>query len=89
MKKITLVLIVSFLSNINIFACELCKSHQPELLKDIAHGMGPQGTIDYVIMWSAVVVVLITLILSLRYLILADKLDQIHPIKFLPINENS
>jgi len=88
MKRNISTFVVFLFSLAGAFACELCKSHQPEMLKDIAHGTGPQGTIDYVIMWSAVVIVFITLVLSIRFLIQPDKLDEKYSIKFLPVNEN-
>lgn len=86
MKKITTLILL--LSTIRLFACELCKSHQPKILQEVAHGTGPQGTMDYVILWGAVVIVFITLVLSIRLLVLPNKLDSKHPIKFLPVNEN-
>lgn len=50
-------------------ACELCKKNQPKVLENITHGAGPTGTLDYVITWSAVVLVAITLALSIKFLI--------------------
>jgi len=88
MKKIVTCIITILLVTGQIFACELCKSHQPELLKNVAHGTGPQGNVDYVILWTAVVVVFITLFLSVRYLVQPEKLDKNHQIKYLPVTEN-
>lgn len=53
----------------NVMACEVCKKDQPQVLQDISHGTGAQADLDYVIIWSAVVIVAFTLYLSLRYLI--------------------
>jgi len=88
MKKIISFSLLFLYSFITVIACELCKSHQPEMLKDIAHGTGPQGTTDYIIMWTGVAIVVITLILSLAFLILPNKLDKNYSIKYLPVNEN-
>lgn len=52
-----------------VFACEVCKKNQPEGLQDISHGTGAQADLDYVIIWSAVIIVGITLFLSLKFLI--------------------
>ncbi len=88
MKKISSVFLVFGLSTFRVLACELCKSHQPKMLREVAHGTGPQGTMDYVLLWGAILIVLITLVLSIRLLLLPNKLDKNHPIKFLPLNEN-
>jgi len=88
MKKIITSTIFLLLGFIQTFACELCKSHQPEILQDIAHGTGPQGTMDYVILWTAAVIVFITLVLSILFLVRPNKLDKNYQIKFLPVNEN-
>lgn len=51
-----------------VFACEVCKKNQ-EGLQDVSHGTGAQADLDYVIIWSAVIIVGITLFLSLKFLI--------------------
>lgn len=50
-------------------ACQVCKAEQPAGLENITHGPGPSGWIDYFIMYSASVIVLITLYLSIKYLV--------------------
>lgn len=56
-----------------LFACDVCQKKQPELLKGITHGTGPQGNIDYILIWSAVVIVAVTLFLSVKYLVKPDE----------------
>ncbi len=51
------------------FACEVCKNNQPGMLKNISHGTGPGGILDYLIIWSAVFFVSVTLFLSIKYLV--------------------
>ena len=51
------------------WACEVCKKNQPKVLEGITHGAGPQGNLDYIIIWTAVVIVTVTLLLSLKFLI--------------------
>lgn len=51
------------------FACELCKKNQPKGLENITHGTGPTGTLDYIITWTAVVIVSVTLFYSIKYLV--------------------
>ncbi len=53
----------------NALACEVCKKNQPEVLQDISHGTGAQADFDYIIIWSAVIIVGFTLYLSLKFLI--------------------
>lgn len=70
------------------FACELCKKNQPRMLENITHGAGPTGTLDYVIIWSAVVIVSITLFLSIKYLVKPQETDSSH-IKNIVLNQNT
>jgi len=52
-----------------LMACEVCKSQQPKVVQNITHGAGPQGQTDYIIISSAIVIVLLTLVLSVKYLL--------------------
>jgi hypothetical protein len=52
-----------------VFACDVCRKNQPKILQDITHGTGSEGNLDYLIIWSAVLIVTVTLLLSVRYLI--------------------
>jgi len=87
MKKIIITILLSLYGFAQLLACEVCRANQPEILQDITHGPGPQGTIDYIITWSAAIIVGITFILSLKYLCFPKKHDDDH-IKYLPVNEN-
>lgn len=51
------------------FACEVCKNNQPKGLENITHGTGPTGTLDYIITWTAVIIVSVTLFYSIKYLV--------------------
>lgn len=88
MNRISLtILALILLSPFPSFACEVCKNNQPKVLKGITHGTGPQGNIDYIIIWSSVVIVAVTLFLSLKYLISPKENDQNH-IKNIILNNN-
>lgn len=50
-------------------ACDLCKKNQPKGLENITHGTGPTGHMDYVIIWSAIIIVFVALFLSVKYLV--------------------
>lgn len=67
--KTILVSLVLFMYAPVSFACEVCKSNQPKMLEDITHGQGPQGNADYLITWSAAVIVAFTLFFSIKYLV--------------------
>ncbi|HLS70697.1 MAG TPA: hypothetical protein VK027_03470 [Chitinophagaceae bacterium] len=70
MKKIAFLISIFLLSiPYGLFACEVCEKNQPKVLQGVTHGAGPQGNIDYIITWSAVVIVGITLFYSLKFLI--------------------
>lgn len=68
-KLFALMLLSIVFVPIELFACDVCQNNQPKILKGITHGTGPQGNIDYVIIWSAVVIVSVTLFLSVKFLV--------------------
>ncbi|WP_350291644.1 hypothetical protein [uncultured Croceitalea sp.] len=86
MKRIIYFLLFFIGSVAEAVACDLCKEKQPELLKEVAHGAGPEGTIDLLIMWSAVILVGGTLVLSLKFLIFPKEKNP-HHIKYLPFDD--
>ena len=68
MKKVFLsfILLTGFLvAN----ACPVCEKRQPEILKGITHGTGPQNNWDYLIVWIAVIITVATLFFSVKWLI--------------------
>ena len=50
-------------------ACSVCEKQQPEILKGITHGTGPQNDWDYLIVSVAAVIVVATLFFSIRWLL--------------------
>ncbi|WP_226391132.1 hypothetical protein [Penaeicola halotolerans] len=78
LKSTLLTLLVLLITTSRLLACEVCESKQPEVLKGITHGTGPQGDIDYIIIWSAVIIVTFTLIMSVKYLIKPKEHQQDH-----------
>lgn len=87
LKKITLVLLCFVIELGQTIACEVCKRQQPEILRDLAHGPGPQGTSDYIITWTAGIIVGITLILSIKMLVFPNE-QEINHIKNIPLQLN-
>ncbi|HEY9562110.1 MAG TPA: hypothetical protein VIR29_15115 [Anseongella sp.] len=50
-------------------ACDVCEKNQPKALRGISHGTGPDSQWDMIIIAIAAVIVLLTLIWSVRYLV--------------------
>ncbi|AHF16943.1 hypothetical protein [Niabella soli] len=67
-RKITSLLLLLLL-HMAAIACAVCERNQPRVLKGITHGAGPNSRWDYLIVWTAVVIVLATLFLSIKWLI--------------------
>ena len=86
MKKRVLIIIMLF-SGLKSFACEVCANNQPKPLKGITHGVGPTGTIDYIIITVAAIIVSIALFLSVKYLVKPKEKNSDH-IKNIVLNEN-
>lgn len=74
LTSITLVLIAFE----DVLSCEVCKRNQPEILQDITHGAAPSGTLDYIITWTAVAAVAVTLFLSVKFLFKPGEGDPAH-----------
>ena len=83
---ISLIILISTFSN--AYACEMCKSQQPKVLKDVAHGPGPGSNWDYAIIIVASFIVLFTLALSIKFLIRPGEENPDH-IKNSILNQNS
>ena len=85
MKK-TFISLILFATSISAFACEVCKRNQPKVLQEYTHGVGPGGTMDYLIMGSAILIVVVALGLSIKYLIKPNENNPDH-IKNIVTNE--
>ena len=85
-KRILVFACLFFLGQVMIFACPACKKNQPKGFENITHGAGPSGTLDYIIIWSAVIIVGFTLFYSVKYLIRPKENDPDH-IKNIVKNE--
>ena len=51
------------------YACTVCEKQQPKVLQGITHGTGPQSNWDYVIIWATAILVILTLIFSIKMLV--------------------
>ena len=68
-------------------ACPVCEKQQPKILRGIAHGAGPESNWDYVIIWTAVVIVVFTLFFSIKWLIRPGEKSSTHIKRFILNNE--
>jgi hypothetical protein len=68
MRKLFFMLSLLIISNWAI-ACPVCEKQQPKILRGVTHGAGPQSQWDYVIVGIGVVIVLLTLLCSLKWII--------------------
>lgn len=77
MKK--LFLLVSFMAiHFYSLACEVCQKQQPKVLKGIAHGAGPASDWDYAIVWFMVLIVVVSLFYSIKWIIRPGEKDKNH-----------
>ncbi|HRO48010.1 hypothetical protein [Agriterribacter sp.] len=86
MKKI-LLSVFAVLPALVVFACPVCEKQQPEILRGITHGTGPQDRWDYVIVWAMVIIVLFTLFFSVKWLIRPGERSHNHIKRFILNNE--
>lgn len=66
-KSITIIFI--FLFQVASFACPVCERNQPKILRGIVHGSGPTSNWDYVSIWITILIAVITLFFSIKWLI--------------------
>lgn len=84
MKFINMIKIILMLATIAmpglvpVMACTVCKSQQPAPLRDITHGAGPSGMLDFFIISGSLLIVLAVLILSIWYLARPGERDPKH-----------
>lgn len=62
-------LIILLLTQVTLtLACPVCEKQQPKVLRGITHGAGPQSQWDYVIVWIGVIIVLLALFFSVKWI---------------------
>lgn len=84
MKKMISLMTLLFTSLLAL-ACPVCDRQQPQILKGITHGSGPQSNWDYLIISVTAIIVLATLTFSLKWLIRPGEKSTAH-IKNLILN---
>lgn len=74
-KAAALALAFSAMPALKMMACDVCRKNQPEVLRNITHGTGPESNWDYIIIWPAVAIVFF---LSLKFLIRPNEAEPGH-----------
>lgn len=69
MIKTIITTIILSLASVPLWACEVCERNQPKVLKGITHGAGPEGKWDYAIVCVALIIVVLTLFYSIKWMI--------------------
>ncbi|MBX3253487.1 MAG: hypothetical protein KF862_05045 [Chitinophagaceae bacterium] len=78
MKKIKLLLFLLATSFVPAMACPVCERQQPEVLKGIVHGAGPESQWDYAIVWTMLAIVALTLFFSVKWLLRPGEKSDTH-----------
>jgi uncharacterized protein HemY len=76
MKRIFLVLF--FLFQLAAIACPACERNQPKVLRGIVHGSGPDSNWDYVSIVLTMIIALVALYYSVKWLIKPNENNQDH-----------
>ncbi|MEO5905737.1 MAG: hypothetical protein ABIQ11_03370 [Saprospiraceae bacterium] len=69
-----------------VSACPVCERNQPKLLKGVVHGSGPDSQWDYVIMWAVLTITIVSLYLSVKWVIRPGEKNADH-IKYSILNQ--
>jgi hypothetical protein len=83
--KYPIALLAFLTTGMQALACPVCERQQPKLLKGITHGAGPQTNWDYLIISIAAAIVLVTLFLSVKWLLRPGEKSKTH-IKYSVLN---
>jgi len=85
MIKKTLTFAILIIQGVLVFACPVCERNKPKVFQNITHGSSPQDSFDYIIVISMVVVVMLTLFYSVKWIIAPKENDKNH-IKYTFLN---
>ena len=84
MKKTIAFLFLSVFQMI-AFACPVCERNQPKILRGIVHGSGPDSNWDYVSIWMTIIIAVIALFFSIKWLLKPGEKNPDH-IKYSILN---
>ena len=84
MKK-ALLFLALVLIQFSGYACPVCERNQPKILRGIVHGAGPESNWDYVSIWITILIAVVTLFFSIKWLIKPGEKNSDH-IKYSILN---
>lgn len=76
--KNTIIYLILNIYTIAIYACPVCERNQPKLLKGIVHGKGPDSNWDYVSVWITVIISVVALFYTVKWLIKPGEKNKNH-----------
>lgn len=79
-------LLFMFALQLAAFGCPVCERNKPKLLQGITHGTGPDSQWDYVVVFAMIIVAILTLFYSIKWLIHPNEKSLDH-IKLSILNE--
>ncbi len=85
MKRVAITILLLFVTLMS-WACPVCERQQPKLLKGVIHGQGPNSKWDYLIICLFVLITIMALYYSIKWLIKPGEADTNH-IKYSILNE--
>ncbi len=72
---------------IHLLFCPACEAAQPRIFRGITHGVGPESRWDYLIVLIMVIITLLTLFYSVKWLIRPGETNAHHIKNFILNNE--
>jgi len=82
MKKL-IVIILLIVMELSAIACPVCDQRQPKVLRGITHGAGPDSNWDYLIIGIMAVIVLFTMVFSIKWLVKPGETSNDHIKRFI------
>lgn len=85
MKKLIVILILLAFTSI-AFACPVCeRAKAKNAIGSIGHGIGPQNIFDYAAVWGMIIIVVLTLFFTIKWLVKPGEKNQGH-VKYSILN---
>ncbi len=69
MKKTIIFAVLFFSIQWLSIGCPVCERNQPKALRGIVHGAGPDSQWDYISIWITIIIAVLTLFFSIKWLI--------------------
>ena len=88
MKK-TIVTLILLVIQTMAFACPVCeRAKAKKMFGSIGHGIGPQSNWDYIAVWGMIIITILTLFYTIKWLIKPGEKNKSH-VKYSILNFES